>query len=320
MQLTEKFASDHKIGFGEAAKVLSSAYADLSAGVGTGMSVLPFRANASGGVRRGADHSSSYDKSSLYDEAKSFVKDSGYAENVDVVERAAHDKQLRTNNEESTRVAENMSTSFDKAESYRTESISSMQKAESYRQASNEAEEHVVGYRQTMDQKLAEYIARQPHPDGSGAITMSRLSDVTSNPALLNRYAERFVQDNVNEFMPKHHSALPSSAKAVSHTFDQNNKAIGGLERINDDYARDKRTVQDHVKHSNLSQSHVDHSIGQKTEQKIADTKQDVQAKRIDITQEGQVAEAEYRDQAGKHRNGTKFHDFWNGINTDEHK
>jgi hypothetical protein len=278
------------------------------------------KGGASAGWKRGADHSSSSEKSSLYDQAKSFVQDSGYTESIDVVERSAKEHQLKFNNEESKRAAENMSASFDKAESYRSESVSSMQKAESYRQAANEAQEHVVGYRQTMDQKLAEYIAHHPHPDGSGAIGMSRLSDVVSNPALLNRYAERFVQDNADAFMPKPASGLPSSAKAISQTFDQNSQMIGGSEIIHAKFENNKAGLREHAEKADLTHSHVDRSIGKQAEQKIAHGRHDVDTKKIQIVEKGQAAENEYRHQAALKRSGTKASDLIFGIDTDERK
>ena len=148
IQLTDRFAQDHKISFGDAAKVLSSAYGEVSGGVGIQAErFLPVKAGGSIGGRTGADQSSSVDKSSLYDAAKSYVKDSGYSQNVDVVERAARDKQFRTNSEEGNRLVDNMGASYDQAISYRAESTNSLQKADSYRRSASEAEEHSGSYR-----------------------------------------------------------------------------------------------------------------------------------------------------------------------------
>jgi conjugal transfer mating pair stabilization protein TraG len=313
MQLTERFAEDHKISFGDAAKVLSSAHANVSAGIGTrGVGI-----GASVGGRRGADHIASYDNSHLYDAAKSYIRDSGYSHNVDIVERAARDKQLRINNEEGNRLAKNMGASFDKAESYRAESINSLQQAESYRQTANEVSENSMNYRTTMDQQLAEYIANQPHPDGSGAITMSRLSDITSNHALMGRYVDRFVQENINSFMPsKMQSGLPNSSQQVVQTFKNNSQHIHSEKSIQDHYNSDKQYISNQAMKKGISPRAIDYSTKQQVDNEIAKQRQQVHVHHDEIDKQGEGYETKYKNESGNKRHGNLVEDAWNGIDT----
>lgn len=313
MQLTDRFAHDHKISFGQAAKVLSSAYANISAGIGSnGIGV-----SASG--RRGADHSSSYDNAHLYDAAESFVKDSGYSNHIDVVERAARDKQFRTNNEAGNRLVDNMGASYDRAQGLRTESMSNLQKAESYRQTANEASENAMSYRMTMDQKLAEYIASQPHPDGSGAITMARLSDITSNPEVMRRYVDRFVQANLQDFMPtKSHHGVPNSQQAVERVFNQNNRHIGNMNTIQDRYDQDKQLIADQAAKKEMLSHSVDRSTRQQVDADIIKHRNTVHDHREETTQQGQHIQEKHQEEAGRKRHGYLLKDAWNGIDTKE--
>lgn len=319
MQLTDRFAQDHKISFGESAKVLSSAYADISAGLGTpGGGMSPVRIGGSVGGRHGADHASSYDNSSLYDAAKSFVKDSGYSHNVDVVERAARDKQFRINSEEGNRLADNMGASYDKAQSFRAESVNSLQKAESYRQTANEASENSTNYRMTMDQKLAEYIANQAHPDGSGVIGMSRLSDITSDPALMGRYVDRFVQENINSFMPsKMQHAIPASQEAVTQSFENNNQHIRGEKSIQGQYDSDKRFISNKATEKGISSHIVNSSTKQQVDNEIAKNRQLIDAHHVETGKQGEGYEQKYQAESAKKRHGDLLADAWNGINTE---
>lgn len=323
IQLTERFAHDHKISFGQAAKVLSSAYGEFSGGVGTpGGGMSPVKVGGSLGGRHGADHSSSYDNATLYDEAKSFVRDSGYSHNVDVVERAARDKQLRTNSETGNRLVENMGASYDKAESFRAESISSLQKAESYRQAANVAEEHSANYRMTMDQKLAEYIANQPMPDGNGKIGFQQhLAEIARDPALMSRFVDRFVQDNIDSFMPSQaHTGLPHSEREVAQSFQNNNQHVRGADAIKAQYDAEQRLISNHAAGKGFSSSIVDYSTRQKVDHEIRKDKQEVDDRHAGTEQEGQGYEKRYQDEAGKRRYGGLIHDSVHGINTKDKK
>jgi len=319
IQLTERFAHDHKISFGDAAKVLSSAYGEVSGGVGTpGGKMLPVHAGGSIGTRHGADHVSSYDNSKLYDHAKSFVRDSGYSHNIDVVERAARDKQLRTNSEEGNRLVENMGASYDKAESHRAESMSSLQKAESYRQAANVAEEHAADYRLIMDQKLAEYIANQPHPDGD-KIGYKHLAEVARDPALMGRYIDRFVQDNIDSFVPSQvRAGLPHSTSEVVQSYQNNNQHIHGTSTIEEKYDAHKRLIANQAAEKGLSSNIVDYSTQQKVDNEITRHKQEVETHHVETEQIGQVDEQRYKDEAGKRRYSNLLHDSVSGINTED--
>jgi hypothetical protein len=323
IQLTDRFAHDHKLSFGEAARVLSAAHVDGQVGLGFGRGK---GRGLSGGVsiggRLNSDHTQSHDSASLYDEARTFVKDSGYSNHVDVVERAARDKQFRTNNEKTNRLAESMGASYDQGETLRHEALSSMQTAESYRNTASHMEERGGSYQIAMGQKFAEYVANQPRPDGGGAIGHGEgLSFVASHPELMQRYAERFMDNQVKSMIPQQENHLPHSTHDVHQDFARNNQHIKKSEGMHQQYNAEKNKINEtHQAQQMLSKQFIDHSPQRTVEDQITERRQDVKQRHAETEQKGKQEEQKYRQEEHKKRSGGLIKNAFSGIDTkDDH-
>jgi conjugal transfer mating pair stabilization protein TraG len=290
MQQTQRFADDNRISFGDAAKILSAANTDLKAGVQLGFGV-PFT-KIGGGVGAnaskswGGDVSSHVDHSSLMDKAKSYVKDSGYSDNIDAVERAVKDQSLRTNDEKANRLLDASSLSYDHGNSYRTSAQNSLQQAKSYRESANNAEEIASSYRMNFGQSLAEYIAKQPHPSGDGPITFGRLGDVANDAGLMKRYAEGFVRDNIDHFKKPLNHDLPHSKSDVEHTYEKNNHQINIGKASKEQYKFDQT---DFSKKANIEigEVNVDYERKRIVENQIAKDKEKLSHHKEDVNSQG---------------------------------
>ena len=195
--------------------------------------------------------------------------------------------------------------------------MSSLQKADSYRLAANEATENAMNYRMTMDQKLAEYIANQPHPDGSGMIGIARLGDITSNPELMKRYVDSFAQKNIQDFMPSNnHSKVPDSQNAVGQAFNDNNPKIDAVSDIQDRYEHDKRMIANNAADQGMSLASIDRSTKQAVDVDIAKHRRSVDDSHGQTEQQGQQHEQKYAQEKSKSRSNNLIEDVMKGINT----
>lgn len=322
MQQTQKFASDNRISYGEAAKLLSAAHMDLKTGASFGFGIPGTKIGASVGGSAskswGGDISSNLDHSTLLDKAKSYAKDSGYSDNIDAVERAVKDQSLRTNDEEANRVLFASSASYDQAHSYRASAQNSLQKAQSYRESASNAEEIASSYRMNIGQPLAEYIAKLPHPSGDGPITFERLGDVTNDTGLMKRYVDGFVRNNIDQFQKPLNQNLPHSQSNVEHSFAKNNLKIPDGQLSHSQYDHDREDVDRKIKA--MGEVDIDFERARIVENQIAENKGELTHHKDDLTNQGLRSEEKYTSEASRKRSQHHPVDIMiEGIDTKTH-
>lgn len=319
MQQTNRFAHDNKISFGKAARLLSAANAELKAGgsIGIGIPGTKFGASVGGGVSRGysGQNSSHHDDTELFDKAKNFIRDSGYSHNIDTVERAIHDKHLRTNNEDANRLLDHSGSSYDEGHSYRELASNNLTQAKSLRESASHSYEEAKAYRISLGQQLAEYISKQPHPSGDGAITLARLGDVTGDPHLMKRYAENFFQENLNNLSMHPNHELPRKSD-IQHQYNQNNHKLSGQEKIDEFYQHDRKSVAGLAK-DHLDDAKIDYERKPIVEGQIADARKFLHQAKDKMSGIEQGYAEMYKNE--KHRKRSEEHpvdSMINGIDT----
>lgn len=319
MQKTQRFADDNRISFGEAAKVLSVAHAEVRAAAQQGFKIPLTKIGASvtesGGGGRVSDRSSHVDHSSLYDKAKSFVQDSGYAENMDAAIRSTRDHSYRTNNDEANRLLDSTSVAYDKAESHRASAQHSLQEAKSYRESANHSEEIANTYRVDMGQQLAEYIAHQPHPSGDGAITYERIGDVANDAGLMKRYVDQFI-DQSEQFHLRVGHGIPGSAHQVRSEFDRG-KSVVKEDSLSQAYENDKMKFEGKVQ-GRWGGFEVDTSRKSMVDDDIAQKRGLLESDKSNLKHEGDNAAREYeREHAKKRASDYATENLVKGIDTE---
>jgi conjugal transfer mating pair stabilization protein TraG len=154
-RLTNQFAHNHNMSYGEASSVLGSAYAEAHAGGNVGgplAKAVGLNAGASAGYKRSSDNTESINNSAVYSDARNFVSESGFSSSVNTVQNAIHDQSLRTSNEAGDRLLNNIGSSLDNAQALRNEATSSFQQAQSYRESATLAEENSVNINSNASQ------------------------------------------------------------------------------------------------------------------------------------------------------------------------
>lgn len=301
-RLTEKFAHDHQLTFGKSARVLSSVYGNLRAGLDIGTPVTGVSVGGSIGGNHSAEHGRSSNQQTLYAEAKDFILDSNYSKNIDTVERASHDSNFRASNETGNRLIHQMSVSFDTAKSARDDMTLSFQEAQSYRELASSARENAVSISSNASQPFIEWFAKQTADDGS-AIGLQRAENIIKNdPMKASQYAEQFSQQYVKTLIqsPSHHAH-----NSIQSSLD---KSWGNPSQ--------NTLVQRHFNDSNASITHqalskgldfnnkIDSSIKNETEHSITQHQNNIALHKSIINQKGDgIKQAIYEEDHHKRSN-----------------
>ena len=268
-RLTERFANDHHITFGEAQKALTAAYIEGKVGAS-----IPFTGvGGSIGGKVEYDKSASMDKRDGYSQARDFVKDTNYSQSVDAVERASHEHSLRASTEKGQRLVDGMSASFDRAESARHEMTQSYQEAQSYREVATRAQENSVSINANASQVFQEWLASQPGTNGHGQMGLQGAEHIIRHePQLAASYAEKFSQQYTRQMMSKPDMQLSHSAHSVEASYKSGSREMKGESAVSSHYQSNQANLLHKAERSNISPAtSIDQSIKGKTEGYIAD-------------------------------------------------
>ncbi|GEM_PF-1328124 len=339
--ITNDLSNRLNISTDEAANLAASIYADGKAGLsgsigasvgkssgGDGFSPIQVGAKASAdfslsgslGGSRTATHNSSTHQGNLYSEAKAFLDNEHYSENVDTIARAAQDKSLRTNNEEGNRLVDSMAASFDTAESYRQDMQSNLQQADTYRINASKAEEYASRVGIAGQQELTEFIAKQPNRDGVGTLGTSSVAAVMHTPELRDKYINQFMKEHFDglEKPGQHH--LPSSSQAVEKIYHQNNQSIKDDNVIHQVNQQNRSAIgKQGVSKGLIPNQLVDHSIKKQVENDQAIHRHQVAEVNKEVNQAGEVIKTQVEQEKTQKRHGGLAHDFVFDIDTKNH-
>jgi conjugal transfer mating pair stabilization protein TraG len=331
-RLTRDFADRHHLSYNDSASVLANAYVDgkLSAGVGAKFSAgspiggpsagVEGSLSGTGGTSRTAGHSSSTDKGSVYSEAQSFIHDTNYAQNVDLVSRSVRDHSFRTNNEEGNRLVNSMGSSFDKAESARHDMQSSYQEAESARQNASFAEEHAASIQVSGAQRFSEWIANQPGTNGQGRMGPHSVEAIQKDPVLAQHYANQFLDQYKQEIAGNWNRGLPSTKQSIQGQFHSNSHHTQGSSAVQAFGDSQKTHIQQQSNQQGLMSSRfVDTSAKEQTDHALINNHKQVSGEGENITQQGNKQQTKVQGEESRERHGGLWHDFAHDIDTKKH-
>lgn len=316
-RLTERFAHDHNMSYGDAARILGSVSGDIRAGLGgqTPGGILSGNLSLSG--RREADHSTSSEDRKLYSEAKDYIHDTGYSKNMDVVERAVEDKSLKTNNEQGERLLDNMSASIDKAKSAKHDMMQSLQTAKSYREMAQNAEENSKNINSNLSQVFVEWLGMQPGTDGKGRMGLANAENMLNHhPELAQRYAEKFSQHYTSDFL-KQNSQLPFSHQAVKHSDSDYHQHLSRQSLIQSEFNHSKSDVLQKASDKKLTTDFkIDESPKDDAKIMIQSNQKNIQhgEQYIEVESKKRIASIADENQKHPHRHNHQIVDLVKGI------
>jgi conjugal transfer mating pair stabilization protein TraG len=337
--ITQDYASKHGLSYGDAANVLSNAYIDskLSASLGVDSGrTLPGKfaslvtgikggASASGstGASRTAGHTSFDNNNHDFSDAHSYIQNSGYSENVNVIERASHDHSLKVGNEMGNRYASDMSASFDKAESARSDMQSNWSQAESARQYASYAEEKANSINENASQRFKEWVMNQPGTDGKDRMGYSGAAAVLQDPKTAMHYGSLFMEQYKQEIESGFKAEntthnLPATDSQTRHRYESNNHRIKPGSEVRSGYENEKNVINEKASNQGLTNNLVDHSIKTDTENKLSAGIKKAEAGKSNVTQSGSKEIDDFHTESSRYRHGGLLHDLKNSIDTKE--
>ncbi len=321
-RLTERFAEDHNMSYGDAARVLGSVTGDMRAGLGGQTPGGVFSAGISLAGRREADHSTSSENRKLYSEAKDFVNDTGYSKNVDVVQRAVEDKSLKINDETGERLLDNMGASIDRAKSAKHDMMQSLQTAKSYREIAQQAKENASNINSNFSQLFKEWLVQQPGTNGKGHMGDAMAESILlHDPETAQKYAERFSEQYTSKLINNHNN-VPSSSHVVESEYKKNQKNNSNEKNIDSEFNHSKEKVLNRAEEQNLTPDFkIDESPKKETKKMIQSNEQVIHQGHQHIQEESQnrIDKINHENQKHPTRHGHQLVDFWNGkIDTSE--
>lgn len=321
-RLTQEFLGRHHITYNEAASVLASAYADgrISGGVGVGTGpTSPVKANfggsASGGMSRTASHTSGTDKGSVYSDAKSFIQDTNYSKNVDLVTRASKEHSLRFNNEKANRLVDSMGASFDKADSARADMQSHYQEAQSARENAARMEEHAASIQVNGTHEFGKWLENQPGTNGWGKMGARSIEGINKDPHLLQYYTNQFIEQYKSKLESNWNHGL-TTKEGIYHQFEMNNQRIptgNSLQKIHD---ANVSKIKQQSERDGLNGSIIDTSAMQQVEKHLSENKHLITEQKTNLLAQGETEKTSVHRQESKERHGGLVEDFFNDINT----
>lgn len=320
-RITQNLADLLHKSYGETANLAANIYADGKAGLSFsgGKEGMGLAGSVSGslGASRTATHSSSTDEGKSYSEAKDFLRDNHYSENVDIISRAAQDKSLRINNEKGARLVDNMGSSFDQAEGYRRELQSSLQQAESYRLQASRAEEDAFRIDAAAQNEFQSFIANHPGTDGKGKLGIDSVPHIMHDPELRDKFLKEFAGSYKTKIENNWDHGLSHSDQAIKNTYQKNNQHLPNASSIKSTSEHNNKQIQDRAEKIGLTSNHlIDHSIKKQVENTMVDHAKTVYEKNQSINQDGNAIQDKVHQEQSKKRHGGLIRDMTHDINT----
>jgi hypothetical protein len=318
-KIVHDYASRHHISDHEAANVLGSAYLDERASVSLGAKVFGtgIGGSVSGGRSTSATHTSGTDKGANYSDAQSYLKDTNYAKNVDVISRAAKDHSLRFNNDEANRLVNSMGASFEKADSARSDMQSHYQEAESARLNASRVEEHAATIQVNAAQEYNRWIENQPGTNGHGKMGARSIEAINKDPHLSEYYANQFIEQYKSKLDSNWNHGMPTSKEGIHKIALANNQKVPTNASIDGTYHSHVDEIKKKANQEGLdSKTLIDTSAKDEANQMLSEHQGNISARKESIAHQGNQQKTNVLKEESIKRSGSLGHDFWYGINT----
>lgn len=182
-QLINDFAKTNQIDTEKSAQLLGS----VGVGNGKGLGLISGSATANGQI--GAK------EQELYNKAQRFAEDHNYQDALRHASQASKQLSHNLSDESARRLAEDVSGSYEKGMSQRTEASKSFSQSEQYSRQAMDTLSNSATINFNASQQMVEWIAEQPADNtGGGKIGMREATRIVStNPEVAQNYGERFL-------------------------------------------------------------------------------------------------------------------------------
>jgi hypothetical protein len=292
-QLTEQFSHDHGISFGESANLLAEAYASggVEGGLGVGVGKTNAGVELGAGAKRESNSTDSMTHNSLYQDAKQFVAQEGFSEQMGHAINAFENHQVHTGAESSNRLADQISHSLEETSQHRSEMQAHFQQSDNYRQMAQRAGEDSVNINTNASQAFFESYMQSSHQDAREAEKL-----FTEHPeeaqAIVKSFGERYTHKLERDWS----HGMPASKEVLSQDYAREKSHIPGEASITQSFDKTHKDYQAIENNMEKKIGITDQAITQNTERQIADRGKAMTEQGKNIPKEGEAFKKTIQD------------------------
>jgi conjugal transfer mating pair stabilization protein TraG len=229
-QYAEEFANNHNFHHSQASQILGAVSGEGSIGIDKSGAISKienllgsFKLN--GGGRGEWSYSRRGEAQQLYNEAKQYIEKHDLNTTFEHAVKAAHEGNYRVQDDESGRLAKQVSSSLDQAVSQREEAQSQFNLAENYRHLAQWAEENATSINANASQAFMDWLQHQPNPNGRGTLgPRTAEAMIAHDPELAQHYAQQYLQETTSTYMKQSEQKAgitPEQVESAGTVFDQ---------------------------------------------------------------------------------------------------
>ncbi len=191
---TQSFVNQTGLSYDKASQYLAEAAVGISGSIGWGAGRNNLGIHGSLNFKK--DWQSRTQKSDLYQSAENFVHQNNLREDFNTVRQAAHDLRGSLNDDVGQRYAENISSTLDKSEQYRTEASASLARSKSFTESSSTASQQGWAITDAVNQEYMEWLPQQSYMGTPGPMGTYQSKHISLNDPLMNRaYQRKFLEE-----------------------------------------------------------------------------------------------------------------------------
>lgn len=195
-QLVDSFAKTNGVTSEQATTLLAAASVKTKMpGLAQFFSPIDFEAN---GEMQGLNSAKSNE---LFSNAEDFVRTHNFAERMDYGSRTAVDQYQNSSDEQGQRLANQLATSLDEANTHRDSTTHSLQKAEAFRQLSTYSEDQAASIDKNANQEFIGWVKNQLNEEGQNISIHEAERILHQTPAKASVLAQGFITEKTNEFI-----------------------------------------------------------------------------------------------------------------------
>jgi len=279
-QIMHSFEKAHNLNATQTARLFGAVYADAHTSVKWGgkgsvinkiinlVSGTSGEIGVTGGIKGEASLSGEAIDAQLFSEAKRHAKDHNFSQLVDSSVKAIREHSHRTGSEQTNRLSDSISSSFDKGNTLRDEIMTNYQKSQAYREAATMSDERVASINQNANQQFINWLSNQHASNTQGKIGMYQAEQMrTQHPELYQNYVEKYLQQqtqaHIAAFEEKHMSETHIDNIETAHQYTK--ESIGSKEAITDRHNEYREQVKSRTNNidvgQNLSSGNVEKDV-----------------------------------------------------------
>lgn len=293
-QIIQQFAKDNNLTTTQASEIIGSI------SVGTNKSVPGKIAQLLSGVSAElkSNLSGSAHAQKIYREAESIANNKDFQDSLKTASQLSHNQSFASHNDEGKRLADSMSQSWNKANSFRQEASKSFNESQAYQQQAASIKSLAASINANYNQEFVDWLSAQKADNTVGHIGKQGAAYIIANNVELSYgYAQRFLAEK---------NLLPQEDQDLHKLSPQNLRASYNQENshafidVNKNHSLDKMNMlKQQAKFEGLSEVHDSNGLQQAFNEQSSLAKQELNVSK-------QSAHQEFRDKGANHKRQSK--------------